>query len=159
MSSGNYFSLSFPELIGLIVTILSVTLVIKQLNDTRLATQLAGFLAISDQFVSIAAEIEFIDSLRVSDGWNDLDGQSAYQYLNGDDKRRETYKKVAAFYEVMAALFRRGALDKKLAVDTFGGLARKRWLTLQKAVIAHRKIIDEETLYDQWEWMANNLPI
>jgi hypothetical protein len=154
LSIDSYFSISFADLIGFIITIFSVVLIIRQLKEARLATQLAGFLALSDQFGDIAIAIEFVDSLCLSQKWNDLDGTEAYNYLTENDKNRGLYKQVGAFYEVLAALIRRGALDKTLAIDTFGNLAGKRFNTLQKAIIIHRELLGEKTLYDQWEWMS-----
>ena len=157
MSVENYFSLSFSELIGFFVTIISVALIIKQLNDSRLATQMSGYLTLSDQFNNIVPAIEFIDSLNNSEEWNALDGPDAYKYLMENETYKVAYKSVAAFYEILASLLYRGALDKKLAWNTFGFIGTKRWFTIKKAVVVHRKAMGVEELYDQWEWMAENL--
>lgn len=157
MLAESYFYLSFSEITGILIAVISVALVVKQLNDTRLATQMAGFLSMSDQFSNIVPAIEFIDSLSSSEEWKSLDGPAAFQYLIGDTQRRAYYKSVAAFYETMAALLRRGSLDKKLVVDTYGDLVVKRWLIVQKAAFEHRVAMGVNSLYEQWEWMANYL--
>lgn len=157
MSADNFFYLTFSELIGFIVTIISVALIVKQLSDTRLATQMSGYLALSDQFYQIIPGIEFIDSLGYSKEWDAFDGAEAYKYLSENDEYRGLYKSVAAFYEIVGALIHRGALDKKLAMDIFGELAAKRWFIIKKAALVQRKLIGTDTLYEQWELLAMKL--
>lgn len=155
--NSGYFSISFPDLIGFLITIISVFLTIKQLNDSRLAVQVESFLTISDRYSKVTQAIKFIDGLALSDEWNLLDGKGAYEYLIENTTYYDHYMQVGGFYEVLSALLRRGALDNDLSVNTFGGFGENRWCTLEKAIVYHRKIIGEDALYDQWEWLAMNI--
>jgi len=78
-------------------------------------------------------------------------------YLTESEERYEHYMQVGAFYEVVSALLRRGALDDDLALNTFGGFGKNRWHAVEKAVRYHRELIGEPELYDQWEWLADNI--
>jgi len=55
-------------------------------------------------------------------------------FLAGSNENYELYMQVGAFYEVVSALVRRKALDKNLAVITFGTFSPIRWQTLEKAI-------------------------
>lgn len=155
--SNGYFSISFADLIGFFITIISVFLILKQLSDSRLAVQVESYLTISDRFSKITPSIQFVDGLSLSEEWKRLDGKAAYLYLTENEVRYEHYMQVGAFYEVVSALLRRGALDDKLAINTFGGFGKNRWHAVEKAVRYHRELIGEPELYDQWEWLADNI--
>jgi len=155
--SDSFFVLSFSDLIGFLVTIISVILIIKQLADSRLATQMEGFLTISDRFAEITQAIDFVDKLSLSKEWEDFNGEEAYQHLIENKDRKENFMQVGAFYEVVSALLHRRALDRALAANTFGHFGAIRWLTLEKAIVYQRDLFGEKALYDQWEWMANNI--
>jgi len=152
-----YFFLSFADLIGMIVTLFSALLIIKQLRDSRLAVQMEGFLTIIDRFAAITQAIAFVDSLYLSEEWKLFDGQEAYRFIMENEDNKEFYLQVGIFYEGVSALLRRGALDKGLAIDTFGGVGVTRFKTLEKAIKFHRKHVGEPDLYNQWEWLALNL--
>ena len=68
------------------VTIVSLALIIRQLNDSRLATQMEGYLTISDRFAEITLAIKFVDSLFHSTEWKDINGAEAYNFLAGSMK-------------------------------------------------------------------------
>ena len=152
----NYFFLSFPDLLAIFVTIASVALIIRQLKEARLASQLEGFLELANQFSNIALPIEFVDSLSLSTEWQQLSGEEAYEFLIENEKNRVYFKKVGIFYEMTGALLKRGMLDYKIAMDTCGEIGASRWRTLEKAIYFHRKVQGEDSLYTQWEWLAEN---
>ena len=146
------------EILGLLVTIVGIWLVVSQLRESRLSTQLSGFLELSSQFTGIAASIEFVDDLSVSEEWKSFDGSQAFAYLTEDVETRKMYKHVAAFYETLSALVKRGALDYQLIAETYGGIGARRWRTLEKAVTVHRKALSSPGLYENWEWFAKEFP-
>ena len=158
MFADGYFAFSFSELVGTMVTIVGIWLVVSQLRESRLSTQLSGFLELSNQFMGIAASIEFVDDLSVSEEWNSFDGSQAFAYLTEDIEIRKMYKHVAAFYETLSALVKRGALDYQLIDETYGGIGARRWRTLEKAVTVHRKALSSPGLYENWEWFAKEFP-
>ncbi len=150
----NYFVISFGDLIGIIITILSVILILKQLNDSKLAAQMEGFLTVSGRFSDITPAIKFVDNLAHSEIWEGFGGSEAYLYLTENQEFSEFYYQIGNFYEIISALLRRGALDKQLALDTFGIFGAKRWKILSKAIVHHRIIVNEPEYYTQWEWLA-----
>ena len=68
MVSDGYFSISFEGILGFLVTLVSVGLIIKQLSEARLASQMEGYLTLMGRFGDISAAVEFIDDLGVSNG-------------------------------------------------------------------------------------------
>ena len=158
MFGEGYFSFSFSELIGTMVTIVGIWLVVSQLRESRLSTQLSGFLELSSQFSGIAASIEFVDDLSVSEEWNSFDGSKAFAYLTDDVEIRKMYKHVGGFYESLSALVERGALDYQLIDKTYGEIGARRWRTVEKAVVEHRKVLNSPGLYENWEWFAKEFP-
>ena len=156
MFADGFLSDHIFEILGLLVTIVGIILVLRQIRESTVSSQLSGFLELASQFVGIASSIEFVDALSTSDDWKSLDAKEAFNYLTEDEEIRPKYKEVGAFYETLSALVRRGALDHQLSIDAYGSLLSQRWSTLEKAISVHRKVLGNTTLYEQWEWAAHN---
>ena len=52
MFTDGYFSLRFAEVIGFVITIAGIWLVVRQLNEARLASQMEGMLDLTDKGVA-----------------------------------------------------------------------------------------------------------
>ena len=46
MFTDGYFSISFPEVLGLIVTVLGIWFVVQQLREAKLANQMEGLISL-----------------------------------------------------------------------------------------------------------------
>jgi hypothetical protein len=154
MLDENFFVLTFSEILSMIVTIASVGLIVKQLNESRLASQMEGFLELGAQFGEIAPAIEFIDALTLSSEWNSMSAEESYRHIFDNEVNRNFFKKVGVFYEILGALLQRGVLDNKLAMDTFGAIGSNRWQTVKKVAKIQRSLMKEQSLYEHWEWFA-----
>ena len=135
-----YFTMSFEGLVGLVVTVISVALIVKQLQQAHLASQMDGFLELTARFTELAPAIEFVDELGRSADWATKTNSESYEFLTSNKERRQYYRKIAIFYEGMAALVRRGALDQTLAYNTFGAIGTQRFNTFRQAIEENRKI-------------------
>ena len=156
MFADDYFSFSFAEMVGTLVTIVGIWLVVSQLRQSRIAAQMEGILEISSWFNEIGPALDFVDDLGSSNKWNGLDGTQAYDFLTKSKSSRRLYREIVVFYESLATLVRSGILNRKLAYNNFGPMSIKRWKTLEKAIIINRKIVGEESLYKDWDWMAGD---
>ena len=154
MIADGFSSISLESLIGFIITLISVYLIVRQLQESRLASQMEGYLEIIGRVSEISESIDFIDDLGISKKWINFNADEAYDYLVKNKKIRDHYRKIGILYEGVSALLRRGILDEQLAFETFGAMSVKRFETLKKAIDAHRMSLGEPTLYENWEWMA-----
>ena len=66
MFADGYFSLSFAEAVGFVVTIVSVYLIVRQLNETKLASQMEGIMQLGDRFTQILPYIQTLSDLTSS---------------------------------------------------------------------------------------------
>ena len=60
------------EILGLVVTISGIWLVVQQLRETKLATQMEGVLSLSDRFIEITPEVSLIDRVTSAADWSTL---------------------------------------------------------------------------------------
>jgi hypothetical protein len=67
MFADGYFTLRFGEVLGLIVTIVSVYFVVKQLREAKLASQMEGMLGLSEIEAKKRREGQALESLVGSD--------------------------------------------------------------------------------------------
>ena len=159
MFAEDFFSMSLEGLIGFLITLISVYLIVRQLQESRLASQMEGYLEIIGRVSDISESIDFIDDLGISKQWEEFKAVEAFEYLVKNEKYRNHYRKLGVLYEGVAALLHRGILDERLAFETFGAMSVKRYQTLKKAIEAHRASLDEPTLYENWEWMAKEFEV
>lgn len=151
MFAEGYFSLSFAEVIGFVITIVSVWLVVRQLNETRLASQMEGLLALTE--IDISGSSALLELINLDD-WNSLSEKDAYTRVYESETFRDDWIKTLTFFELLGVLVRRKVLDKGLAYDQYGKLVFIWWERLEK-VVRQRRIEDKwEELGEHWEWLA-----
>ena len=112
-----FFSIGFAELIGFAITSVSVWLIVRQLTDARLASQMEGMLALGDHDIELSLPRKLIESIITSDTWKGFDGKQAYEHIYGNENTLEAYYDVLSFFERLGILVRRKALDKGIAFD------------------------------------------
>jgi hypothetical protein len=140
--------------LGLLVTLLGIYLVVRQLKEARLASQMEGMLALGDRFDGLLEHIIVLNELTKSDRWQAADSEEALGIIYESTETREAFFKVGSYYEGLAVLVRRKVLDEQLAYDSNGSLIYKRWKWVDKAVFAHRIAQGAEDYWEHWEWLA-----
>lgn len=153
MFNEGYLAISFEALLGLIVTVVSVWLVVKQLRETKLASQMEGLLALADQLADVAELRETLVPAITSNDWDQLSDEEAHTRVYGSEAHKIAYKKTKNFYELIGVLVRRKALDRGLASDYFGNSIAIWWERLEKVTRQESKDLGYN-VGSHWEWVA-----
>lgn len=154
MFSENFISITLADVLGLLVTSIGIWLVVRQLTESKLASQMEGMLTLGDRFDGLLEHIILIFELTQSERWQQADSDEAYKIIYETKKNREAFFKIGSFYELLAVLVRRKVLDEQLPYDTYGDLVAKRWHSIEKAISAHRVAQGTDGYWEQWEWLA-----
>jgi hypothetical protein len=154
MFSNGYFSIGFAELIGFGITIVSVWLIVRQLIDARLASQMEGMLALGTQSSSFDEHRKLLSDLIETEKWKGFSDEEAYEFIFAKEKYREAYLALIAFFERLAILVRRRALDKGIAYDFYGRVVVLWWKALEKVTRYRRKEEQLDGIAEHWEWLA-----
>ena len=155
MISNAYISLSFEGMLGLAVTVISVWLVVRQLREAKVASQMEGILALGDRFDGIVGHNVRLFELAHSQRWKDADNETAFEIIYESKENQDAFFKVASFYETVAVLIRRKVLDEQLAFDGWGDMVGIRWRWMEKFVLAQRAKTGNEGYWQHWEWLAD----
>ena len=142
------------DLLGLIVTAVGIWLVVKQLGEAKLASQMEGVLALGDRFDGITEHLNLIMELSQSVRWKEADNAKAYNIILESKENRDAFFKVASFYETLSILVRRNVMDELLAFDGWGDMVGKRWYWMEKAILAQRVSLENEDYWEHWQWLA-----
>ena len=78
MFNNDFLSISLVEIIGLLVTIIGIWLVVKQLNETRLASQMEGLLELTNLDLSNSDGLLALKELSSQEDWNTLSDEEAF---------------------------------------------------------------------------------
>ena len=154
MFADGYFSLSFAEVLGLLVTIASVYFVVKQLREAKLASQMEGVIAIQQMERKHIKSAKPLYELLETDEWQDLDGEEAYSMIKNTDAYWDGYLEYVATYGLLSNLVRAKAIDIHLAYEQWGFFVPSRWRALEKFTFMLREKMGTPTLNDNWEWLA-----
>jgi hypothetical protein len=156
MLDSKYIALSFEGLIGLVVTIISVWLVVRQLREAKLASQMEGLLLLVEQLAVLADQRESLMEFVSHQDWASLTDEEAHARVYASEEHKIAYKKTKNFYEVVAVLVKRKALDKGMAADYFGksvGIWHQRLLKITQ----HESKMLGYDVGAQWEWLGKEL--
>ena len=155
MFADGYFAISFEGLVGIVVTIVGLWFVVKQLRETRLASQMEGIMQLGDRFMNIVPQIQILHNLTSSTEWEVMQNNNAHDLLFDGGENQEALQSIGVFYENLGMLVRTQSLDQNVAYQLFGDLTQKRWKSVRKAMVWYRKQIDSATLGEHWEWLSN----
>jgi len=156
MFSEGFFSISFEGLLGLAVTIVSVYFIVKQLRETKLATQMEGLLSVAEQLNEIADLRESLLEVVEQADWHILSNQEAHARVYQSETRKIAYKKTKNFYELVAVLVKGKSLDRNLASKYFGNSVAIWWRRLEKVTL-HESDELNYNVAESWEWLALEL--
>lgn len=156
MFNNSYFTLSFEGLLGLVVTIISVWVVVRQLREAKLASQMEGLLMLVEQLGSLADQRETLLEIVGTKDWDSLDDEEAHGRVYASETHKLAYKKTKNFYELVAVLVKRRSLDKGMAADYFGNSIGIWWQRLEK-ITQHESEVLGYDVGALWKWLAREI--
>jgi len=154
MFSEDFLSFNLVELFGLAVTIVGIWIVVRQLTESRLASQMEGAIAFADRSDKLDSEIADLLNFSNSEDWENLDFSATYSTFKESPKYFPQYLKMANLYGLVGGLVRARALDISLADEGFGYYLPKRWRRFEKYTKELRKNSDNFAINEDWEWLA-----
>ena len=159
MFADGFVSFTIEGLLGLIVTIVGIWLVVKQLSESKLSSQMEGVLNLTDRFIDISDSLSLVDDLAGDKGWAQLSEEEAHSRFLSDTVLRAAVNKVGKFYELLSVLVQTGALDKELAFKLYGEFVHMRWKLIKAPMYGMRKQNAMETIAAEWEWLATEFEL
>lgn len=148
------FAISLAEALGLIVTIVGIWLVVRQLREAKLASQMGGMMDLR-QMISDNTEFEqLLSDLIAQDDWQSLSDEEAHSRLFASDDLREAWNELTSFFELYSLLVRKKALDEGMAYAYNGKFISLWWTELEKIARHQRIELEWENLLENWEWLA-----
>ena len=138
MSDG-YFSTSFEALIGFVVTIVGIYLVVRQLHEAKLASQMGGLLALEQMALDLGADALKKISAVTSGDWESIPAEEAHRIVFDDPEAFEAWNGMVAWHDLLAVLVRRGALDAKLVYMRHGSMTELWYSRVEKVIQVERR--------------------
>lgn len=154
MFADGYFSFSFPELAGAIITIVGIWLVVRQLYEGKLASQMEGMMAISERFAENNRTNALLVKMVTTDDWDNPSSKEAHTRVFESDPTVTDWSNILLLYELVGVLARRKALDKHLAFDYFGYMITIWWKRLEKVNRQQAIELDVPKIGEHWEWLV-----
>jgi hypothetical protein len=154
MFSDGYISFSFPEIVGTIVTIVGIWLVVKQLNETRLASQAETLISLVEKEGKLLGEYQYLIEYTNSDKYQKVNQVEANKLLDQDTELNTNYIRCSQLHELIGTLVKTGALDKSLAFEGFGYVLPMMFRRLEKFAKGNREAYGTPQLMENWEWLT-----
>ena len=151
--------ISLAEVLGLLVTIGGVWLVVKQLNETRLASQMEGLIALMEIDANMEGEVSELRKFTLKEDWDEVNDNEAYSLVMENDRYRRGYLKYIKLYELVGLLVRTKALDERYAFEAFGQFLPMMWRRLEKIVRGERIEEGHELIGEHWEWLTKRIDV
>jgi hypothetical protein len=148
------FAISLAEVIGLIVTIVGIWLVVRQLREAKLDSQMGGMMDLR-QMISDNTEFEqLLSELIAEDDWESLNAEEAHSHIFDSDEHTEAWNELTSFFELYSLLVRKKALDEGMAYAYNGKFVSLWWKRLEKIARQQRIELKWDDLLENWEWLA-----
>jgi hypothetical protein len=154
MFADGYFSLSFAEMLGLLVTIVSVYFVVKQLREAKLASQMDGLLTLSNQFIDLYVERSKLIALTSTEKWEKMSKEEAYSTIFDDAELLDSYVKIGNTFDLLATLVSSRALEFKMSAKLFAHMAPYLFRRLEIVIQQDRVNDSEPAIFQNWEWLV-----
>lgn len=154
MFGEGFMYLTLEGLIGFAITAVGIWLIVKQLREAKLASQMEGALSLQDRYIEITEDINILAQITGDERWQNLKGEEARKKLFDDEKVRDSMHKVGKFYELLSVLVQTGAQDKTIAKKLYGGMVILRWKLVEEAMYAEREKWGVPGWGAEWEWLA-----
>jgi len=148
------FAISLADVLGLIVTIVGIWLVVRQLREAKLASQMGGMMELR-QMISDNSEFErLLFDLISEDDWEAISAKEAHARLFNSDELTEAWNELTSFFELYSLLVRKKALDEGMAYAYNGKFVSLWWKRLEKIARQQRIELKWGDLLENWEWLA-----
>jgi len=155
MFAEGFLSISLEGLIGLIVTVVGIWLVVQQLRETKLASQMDGLITPSEMHKNIREEVKPLQDFADSEEFKKLDGKEAFTMIESNEKYWIGLVRMSYMFTLIGNLVYTKSLDIRLADRSFGYVIPLNWRRLEKVIKWHRIEIENENVNVWWEWLTN----
>ena len=159
MFAESFLAISLAEIIGFVITIVSVGLIVRQLNDTRLASYSEIVLSLLENGRQIVPDRVAIGNVVSDESFQKLSTEQQYEMVWGDDSLKIATINVLHYYETIGTLVKTRGLAKSVAEETFGEVVSVVWTTFEPIVRNYRRSPGNERVGENWEWLANEFEI
>ncbi len=154
MPSDFFTSITFPDILGLIVTLLGIWLVVRQLREGKLASQMEGVLMLQDHWERIIEDRSLLWEMTLQDDeWDSCSPKVAYRKIFGDKTITDSFMRVANFFDNLGMLVRGHALDMDFAYRGYGNVLSILYDKLEKVIALDRKVQNNPQIFVSWEWL------
>ena len=154
MVEEQFLSFRMVEILGIFTTIVGIWLIIRQLTESRLASQMEGAISLADRSDRLEGEIKDLMHMASGEEWDGLDGEDVFSLIRENPKYGGAYLKMANLYGLVGGLVRARALDLHIADGGFGYFVPKRWRMFEKYRQELRRYLEEPDINENWEWLA-----
>lgn len=158
MFAENFLSISLAEVLGLLVTMVGIWLVVKQLNETRLASQMEGLMTLMGQYQDLNKERTNLVNMALERKWNKLTPEEAFSTIFNDKNLLASYIKIGNLYDMIGSLIRFKAFDKVLGMRNFGPLILREFRAYEKVIeVDRQRGPGGPMVFEDWEWLAKEV--
>jgi hypothetical protein len=138
----------------LVVTGLGAILIVKQLREARLASQMAALMELNQQHEQVTEAIFLIRKVIQPEIWISLTEEERVARLNADESLNVAWRKIANFYDMLGLLVRSKSFDKQVAFKFYGFFTVSWFQGLEPAINELRERAAFPTFFEHFEWLA-----
>ena len=103
------------QILLLIVTGVGAALIVKQLRDARLTSQMETVLKLDEQHKEIVEASLLLSDFKKSANWESLSESEKVGRFESKEDLRMAWRKIASYYETIGLLVKLGTLDEDVA--------------------------------------------
>jgi hypothetical protein len=138
----------------LVVTGFGALLIVRQLKEARLASQMEGLIVLQNRYREVLDKSFPLIDMTDSPDWAQLSEKEKAAQLEKTEELKVLWRSIASHYELVAALVRSGSLDKKAAFD-LDGILIVNWYKRLEPIIEARRLLVGPELFAHFEWLAD----
>ena len=145
--------LSISDLIQiafLVVTLLGAILIVKQLREARLASQMEALMELDEKNKEVLEAFFVLSTFMEKETWSNLSTQEKAKRLEANEDTKRAWRTIASYCELIALSIPSKSLSSKLAYDFDGDLVVNAYRTLEPA-IEYRGNIVGPSLFNHFE--------
>jgi len=146
MFTDDFLSISLAEVLGLLVTLLGIWLVVRQLNEAKLASQMEGLLTLGNQFTELQEKRTIMRNSERKD-WNSLSPEEAYTRVWDDPELKSAYIEIGNHFDLVGTLVSANALSYDMAAKMYKSVVPPIYERLEKVIQVDRIKLDDPFLY------------
>ena len=154
MFADGFLSAYMFEILGLLVTIAGIWFVVQQLRESKLASQMEGILMLQDHWERIIEDRGLLwDMTMTNDDWDTYSAKMAYKAVYDDKDVRDSFLRVANFFDTIGTLVIGKSLDKKLAYHQYNLVLCPLYDKFEIVLSVDRKAQKNARIFENWEWI------